>query len=1049
MKKIFNIFSALLLHDICFSSVCLAQSDVRNYVVKHVMQDEEGKHSVTTVEYYDGLGRKEQVVNDGVVPGSASHSLLSRTLYDGAGREGMKFLPVSVSGLDYQSNLLYKYDDKQALFVTSYDALNRPISVSTPGSDMGEHSKKYYHWANEANTVKRYIVSADGDLLLDGYYSEGELMWERMVDEDSNVTDIYTDILGQKVLERHALGKGTADTYFVYNDCNRLCYVLQPMYQLEENLDRYAFRYHYNERGLVSEKTIPGCDKITYTYDQADRLLAMQDGEMRKKGVVLHHAYDGLGRLKTRTLNFGKATTRAEQEIFYDGNYSFLNVYENALTSGNKNVLVYSGQMGMTSAQNHDFGKSFVCGSIMRSSDGSPIFTAIYYDRKGRVVEKNSKLLGSHFRREQFTYTFIGKLLTHTVVDYEQDKEVLHSVTTNNYDTATGLLTSKDVSISVGGASYVNRRVANYEYDEYGRISSITHGSVAQTTIYDVRDWPIELSSSNFTEELTYTPVNYNGKVSSIHYVGPSYDYYYDFGYDSLDRLTDCNYYNYRDAEEAWATPDFCEYADYDSNGNIISLRRTGFPDERVECRFIDDLLLSYDGNQLKGVVDKEGDHTYMTTTNFIQNGNGESDYTYNANGALQSDANKYIAFVEYDTYGYPKSIYFRNGSIISYVHTPDGQKLQVSYTIPVSHINKPYGAPFTLSPSEIQSVTKRDYWGDDIICKNGVPEMFFFNGGFADINNQTFSWHYYVEDHLGNKRIVQDEQGKVESTYNYYPFGIIFDHWAELYAQSKHQPFKFNGKELYNMFDFYAYDFGARLYNPLIGRWLGIDPQCEKYYNWSPYAFCADNPINIIDPNGEELFLAGSFDQRMEILGVLQMLTNDNLLMNRKTGKVTLSGKPRWDKRDKNLAVGTALIRDIINDKHTLTIRVWDGDNMEIPISSHDVKQKGVGSDALISFNPKRRTSLGVAEENGNCEEFVNLPRFALGHELVHGIRDMKGHTASMIATPYKFKNFKGKYVEKRAPKEELITTGIIGNYKYTDNKIRLEQGCLRRVMY
>lgn len=293
-------------------------------------------------------------------------------------------------------------------------------------------------------------------------------------------------------------------------------------------------------------------------------------------------------------------------------NTSFLNVYANTLTSGNKNFLTYSGQMGMTSAQNHDFGKSFVSGSIMRSSDGSPIFTAIYYDRKGRVVEKNSKFLGSHFRREQFTYTFIGKLLTHTVIDYEQDKEVLHSVSTNNYDTITGLLTSKDVSISVGGASSVNRRVANYEYDEYGRISSITHGSVAQTTIYDVRDWPIELSSSNFTEELTYTPVNYNGKVSAIHYVGPCYDYYHDFGYDSLNRLTDCNYYNCRDAEEAWATPDFCEYADYDSNGNIISLRRTGFPDERVECRFIDDLLLSYDGNQLRGVVDKEGDHTYM-----------------------------------------------------------------------------------------------------------------------------------------------------------------------------------------------------------------------------------------------------------------------------------------------------------------------------------------------------------------------------------------------------------------------------------------------------
>ena len=71
------------------------------------------------------------------------------------------------------------------------------------------------------------------------------------------------------------------------------------------------------------------------------------------------------------------------------------------------------------------------------------------------------------------------------------------------------------------------------------------------------------------------------------------------------------------------------------------------------------------------------------------------------------------------------------------------------------------------------------------------------------------------------------------------------------------------------------------------------------------------------------------------------------------------------------------------------------------------------------------------------------------MGHELVHGIRDMKGHTASMEDTRYKFKNFKGEYVEDKAPLEELITTGIIGNYKYTDNKIRQEQGKLRRVMY
>lgn len=143
MKKVLNIFSALLLFNLCCISVCLAQSKDHNYVVKHVMQDAEGKDSVTTVEYYDGLGRKEQVVSDGIVPGSSGRSLLSRTLYDGVGREGKNFLPVSVSGLDYQSTLLYKYDDPQALSVISYDKLNRLTYA-----DYHNHREAEDSWAD-------------------------------------------------------------------------------------------------------------------------------------------------------------------------------------------------------------------------------------------------------------------------------------------------------------------------------------------------------------------------------------------------------------------------------------------------------------------------------------------------------------------------------------------------------------------------------------------------------------------------------------------------------------------------------------------------------------------------------------------------------------------------------------------------------------------------------------------------------------------------------------------------------------------------------------
>ena len=107
---------------------------------------------------------------------------------------------------------------------------------------------------------------------------------------------------------------------------------------------------------------------------------------------------------------------------------------------------------------------------------------------------------------------------------------------------------------------------------------------------------------------------------------------------------------------------------------------------------------------------------------------------------------------------------------------------------------------------------------------------------------------HYYTQDHLGNNRAVANESGTVEQVTHYYPFGGVF---ADAGTGSSLQPYKYNGKELDRMHGLDTYDYRARQHDPVLARWDRIDPLAEKNPNMTPYHFCHDNPVNMIDPDG------------------------------------------------------------------------------------------------------------------------------------------------------------------------------------------------------
>jgi RHS repeat-associated protein len=86
---------------------------------------------------------------------------------------------------------------------------------------------------------------------------------------------------------------------------------------------------------------------------------------------------------------------------------------------------------------------------------------------------------------------------------------------------------------------------------------------------------------------------------------------------------------------------------------------------------------------------------------------------------------------------------------------------------------------------------------------------------------------------------------------------------------------YKYNGKELQDELGLNMYDFGARNYDPALGRWMNIDPLAEKSRRFSPYTYALNNPVFFLDSDGME-----ADDWRKEKDGSLTydpFLTKDN----------------------------------------------------------------------------------------------------------------------------------------------------------------------------
>lgn len=462
--------------------------------------------------------------------------------------------------------------------------------------------------------------------------------------------------------------------------------------------------------------------------------------------------------------------------------------------------------------------------------------------------------------RDNFTYTDQDRLLRTTQIITKPDGAVMPEqlIAENTYDELGQLIIKK-----VGDTTNNPLQTINYDYNIRGWLTGInndaTNNLVLNTSQNDLFAFKINYNTVQNEPGYIGEPL-YNGNISETYWrtSGDNQLRKYGYFYDDLNRLKNAIYQR---PESDVVSNMYNENITYDKNGNIKSLQRNGDFDALTLAPIpIDNLTYAYDvGNRLQWVKEnsnnngvlgfKDGVYTNANTT-------AVPDYQYDANGNMLLDRNKAITSIKYNHLNLPTEIFFTATKKVNYLYTATGQKLKKIVTS---------GSTITIT----------DYLGGFQYMKVGtaavVLQYFPHPEGYVNFDSGVYKYVFNYTDHLGNIRLSYSKHEttglpvRLEQNH-YYPFGLKHTNYnTEIMKLRGSDPiatvtnpykYKYNGKELQDdLVGLNLYDYGARNYEPAIGRWMNVDPLAEKYFGETTYNYVSGNPNIFVDPHGMDRY--------------------------------------------------------------------------------------------------------------------------------------------------------------------------------------------------
>ncbi len=878
-----------------------------------VMGSPTGKDLVQPIEY-DAIGREaKKYLPYAILSGASDGSYKTNALTPGQG-QAQFYNPTGSSTLTQQANGVVNTSFPFAISGFEESPVDRLIEQGSPGQawqlpgtpdpNSAGHTVKMLYTTNDqtafsgtdtltnagSRKVALYVatINANNSRTLTRaatpFYNNGELIvtitrsenWTPTGSSCLNTDEEYKDKDGRTVLKRtYNFNKAThliemLSTYYVYDNLGGLAYVLTPSANPDVAtgvpsatlMKNYCYWYRYDDRNRLVQKKTPGKGWDFIVYNQLDQPVMTQDSVQRTTNTWVVTKYDAQGRVIMTGLwpSTGQTQAALQTAVYAGTQWDVRNYADNTI---GYNIVSYAVPNKILSTNYYDdytnipglpaafpaSGYSIMTKGLLTVSrttvlntlgNVSPdsLYTADYYDDFGRTVKTyRQHYLGGTLSPNNYdivtnVYDFTNELTSATRLHYKDASgtATLAATVTNTYKyDNSGRKTQTFEKINTGS----NVLLSQKDYNEIGQLRrknlhSVNGGGFLQTVSYNYneRGWLAKSSAPLFAEQLQYntdtlqngmTPIKqYNGNISAVSWgtaASPA-SKTYTYLYDAIDRITN-----------ALSSDNYNEKAiSYDLMGNITKLQRT-----TGSATLTDNLTYTYNStNQLQSIND--------ATTSDVGLLHGGWTFGYDGNGNLTTSSytansakNKTIS--QYNLLNLPQ-VGTATGTAFTFTYDATGQKLRkVSGTTTTDYVSGIQYTGITSTAPAINFIQTEE--------------------GRALYNGTGYDYEYALTDHLGDSRVnftTNTSSAVPIQTDDYYAFGLEIIRGT---VPSVKNEYLYNKKELQE--DLGQYDYGARFYDPVIGRWMVVDKLADHpdQIDLSPYAYVGNNPISKTDPDG------------------------------------------------------------------------------------------------------------------------------------------------------------------------------------------------------